>query len=264
MIKKLIYALRFMTILPLPWKENEDLTQVSRSSGMFPMVGLIIGTILALTGRFTINILSSEVRAFLQMLLWVFLTGGLHLDGLSDSFDGIGSRRDRERMLEIMKDSSIGAFGALSLILQLMLKFVFIKELNNFSPYLIIISPLTGRWGQLIAIYFYPSARKEGMGIFFKQHIRRNELIFALGTTIVIYMLIMPASFLSVLLGHSLIIVLISTGISRMLKGLTGDVYGLVCELGESVTLILTVLYMSLFPATQTLKGLDNFIHLFF
>ncbi|OQY35039.1 MAG: adenosylcobinamide-GDP ribazoletransferase [Spirochaetaceae bacterium 4572_59] len=264
MIKKLIYALRFMTILPLPWKENEDLVQVSRSSGMFPIVGLIIGTLLALTGRLIMDIFSGDVRAFLQMILWVFLTGGLHLDGLSDTFDGIGSRQKRERMLEIMKDSNIGAFGALSLILQLLLKYIFIKELNNISPWLIIIPPVTGRWGQLIAIYFYPSARKEGMGIFFRQHIRKNELIFALGTTILIYLLIMPLAFLSVLLGHGLIIILISTGISKMLKGLTGDVYGLVCELGESATLILTVLYASLFSTAQPLEGMNYLIHLFF
>ena len=270
-MKKLIYALRFMTILPIPWSEKEDLIQVSRSSGMFPLVGLLIGLLLGGTFSLFRNLLSLEAIAFLQTLIWVFITGGLHLDGLSDTFDGIGSGRERERMLEIMKDSSIGAFGALSLILQILLKFVFIREINTLAPWLILLAPVCGRWGQLIAIYYYPSARKNGMGIFFRDHIRPNEVIFGLVCTILIFLSLLPWHALFILAAHSLTIILVSSGISNKLNGLTGDVYGLVCETGESAALILTVLYLSLITTMRIglggfplFEGLNKLIHLFF
>ena len=263
-MKKLIYALRFMTVLPIPWRENEDLVQVSRSSGMFPLVGLIIGLLLGLSHLLFYRVLSAAPLAFIQTVLWIGLTGGLHLDGLADTFDGIGSGRERDRMLEIMKDSSIGAFGALALVLQILFKFIFIRELNELSPWLIIIPPLSGRWGQLIAIYCFPSARPDGMGHFFRDHIRINEVILGIICTILIYLLLMPVSSLLILLAHSSFILGISAAISKKLKGLTGDVYGLVCETGESVTLLFLLLYLKGVPGFSTAKVLNQLIHLFF
>ena len=262
-MKKIIYALRFMTILPLPWRKNEDLVQVSRSSGMFPLVGLVIGIALAVLGKFSPMILSPDITAFLQTLFWIFLTGGLHLDGLSDTFDGLGSGRERERMLEIMKDSSIGAFGALSLILQILFKFLFIREINAVSPWLVLLPPITGRWGQLIGIYFYPSARKNGMGIFFKDHIRLREVFIGLGTTLIVLGFTLPFS-VFILLIHSLLIVFIAKGVTKKLGGLTGDVYGLICETGESITLLLLVFYISLFPGSLPFQAMNNLIHSLF
>jgi len=245
MIRKLVYALRFMTILPIPWRENEDLVQVSRSSSMFPLVGLFIGALLWLTGQAGSYFFSESATAFLQTTMWVLLTGGLHLDGLSDTFDGLGCRRDREKTLEVMKDSRLGAFGALSLILQVGLKFVFIQELNRLGPLLILIPPVTGRWGQLISIYSFPSARKDGMGRFFREHIRHLEVFFGLICTVVICLWLMSWTGLVLLILHGVFVYLISLAISRKLGGLTGDVYGLVCETGESVTLILLPVLLS-------------------
>ena len=262
-MRKLIYALRFMTILPIPWKENEDLVKVSRSSGVFPLVGFIIGLLLAGTG-FLFQSLPSTVIAVTQTLLWIFLTGGLHLDGLSDTFDGIGSRQDRDKTLEIMKDSNIGAFGAIALISQILLKYVLISELNNISYWLIIIPPVTGRWGQLISIYYYRSARDSGMGKFFKDYIRKYELIQGLLITVVSYCLILPIPGILLLPVHAVLIFGISTGISRKLGGLTGDVYGLICETGESATLLLLMAFFTLWSGAINSEVLNKLIHLFF
>ncbi len=263
-MRKLIYALRFMTILPIPWKEDEDLVQVSRSSGYFPIVGLIIGVLLGFTGFLSSKVLSSSVTALLQTVLWVFLTGGLHLDGLSDTFDGIGSNRDRERMLEIMKDSSIGAFGAIALILQLLFKYVLIKELNAFSPWLIIIPPVTARWGQIISIFFFQSARPDGMGKFFKDYIRFYELLFAIISTVCIYVLLLPVTSLGILVIHGFSVLLISGNLSKKLGGLTGDVYGLICETGETLTLFLLLVFYSFKTQPAYSQILNKLVHLLF
>ncbi len=262
-MKKLIYALRFMTILPIPWKENEDLVKVSRSSGVFPLVGFIIGFLLAATGLLFRHLLPLPVIAVTQTLLWIFLTGGLHLDGLSDTFDGIGSRQGREKTLEIMKDSNIGAFGALALISQILFKYILISEINKIAFWLIIIPPVTGRWGQLISIYYYNSARDSGMGKFFRDYIRKYELILGLLITVAVYCLLLPLSGLLILPIHALLIVVISSGVSRKLGGLTGDVYGLICETGESATLLLLLLYYSIIGSPVYSEVLNQLIHLF-
>ena len=247
MIKKLFYALRFMTSLPLPWSENEDLEQVSRSSGLFPFVGLIIGGFLYGTGVLGSFFFSPLAVGFLQTLFWVLLTGGLHLDGLADTVDGLGSRRDRERMLEIMKDGSVGPFGALALILQILLKTVFCAELNADFPLLLILVPVTARWGQLIAIRFFPPARKEGMGIFFQQYMTRNEIIIGFITTLLCFIIFGQLLLMvPLLLLHALYVLISSRIITGKLGGLTGDVYGFICETGEAVLLITTIPLLSL------------------
>jgi adenosylcobinamide-GDP ribazoletransferase len=242
MIAKLFYALRFMTSLPIPWKENEDMVQVSRSSGMFPLVGLVIGFLL-----FAVQILSSMIftewtTALMQTVFWVLITGGLHLDGLSDTFDGLGSRQERERMLEIMKDSQIGAFGALSLIIQLMLKTAFCYELNLLSPSLILLVPVTARWGQLIVIRSFKPARKDGMGRFFQEHMRNQEMMLGLLTVFAVFILSGNTLMLPLLLIHGVLVYLLGLTISNKLGGLTGDVYGFICETGEDITLVLVLI----------------------
>ncbi len=241
MIRKLFYALRFMTALPLPWKENEDLTQVSRSSGMFPLVGLLIAFLLYAVYRLGSLLFSPLTTAFLETLAWVVITGGLHLDGLSDTFDGLGSRQNRERTLEIMKDSNTGVFGVLSLILQVLAKICLLYELNLLDPLLILLVPVTARWGQLISIRFYPSARKDGMGRFFREHMRNRELVTGFATTAAVYILSGYPMLIIILIFHGLYTVAASSRISRKLGGLTGDVYGFICETGETAVLLLII-----------------------
>lgn len=242
MIAKLLYALRFMTSLPIPWKENEDMVQVSRSSGMFPLVGLVIGFLLLGVQFLSSLIFTQWTTALMQTIFWVLITGGLHLDGLSDTFDGLGSRQERERILEIMKDSQIGAFGALSLIVQLMLKTALCYELNLLSPSLILLVPVSARWGQLIVIRFFKPARKDGMGRFFQEHMRNQEMILGLLTVFAVFVLSGNTLMLPLLLIHGLIVYMLGHNISKKLGGLTGDVYGLICEAGEDITIVLVLI----------------------
>lgn len=250
MIKKLIYALRFMTSLPLPWKENEDLVQVSRASGMFPLVGFIIGLQLLAIQYLSTLIFSDWTTALLQTIAWVIITGGLHLDGLSDTIDGLGSRQTTERILEIMKDSHVGAFGALALVIQILLKTALCYELNLIDPSLILLVPLTARWGQLISIRFFKSARKDGMGRFFQEHMRIRELLFGFSTVLLAYIITGNALMLPLLLFHGTITFINSHYISRKLNGLTGDIYGFICETGEDLTFILILILSALFRST--------------
>lgn len=245
-MKKILYAFRFLTILPIPWKQDEDLTKVARSMIYFPLVGLVIGFVLVLVEFLLKTRISPLTNSTIITFLWIFITGGLHLDGLSDLADGLGGR-DREHRLEIMKDSRIGAFGALSLILLIILKIVFIRELllNKNSSIIVLpllLAPVWARNMQLISIKFFRSARKDGMGSFFKNEMRNREWLIPLiiSTALTIYLSSFYA--LILLLPFVLIMVLFALSISKKLEGLTGDCYGAICELSEVLFLFIFLL----------------------
>ncbi|MGL1891320.1 MAG: adenosylcobinamide-GDP ribazoletransferase [Spirochaetaceae bacterium] len=241
-MKRLLYAFRFLTILPIPWKQDEDLNKVAGSIIYFPFVGLSIGIILSSIIYILNPLISPLATASISVLLWILFTGGLHLDGLSDLFDGFGGG-NREDRLRIMKDSNIGAFGALSLILLIILKIIFVRELiiTDSSKLLfpLILAPTWGRLMQLIVIRFFKSARPDGMGNFFKKSIKEwywiTPLVLTLGLTIY---LLSPLSILFIL-PLILILILFSISVSKKLEGLTGDCYGAICEITELLFIVL-------------------------
>jgi adenosylcobinamide-GDP ribazoletransferase len=121
-------ALRTLTILPVPGRENGDF---SSSLPWFPVVGLILGTAAALFGHVWFHVAGGWSSGGSALLLTgtVFLTRGLHLDGLADWADALGGRPDREIRLAIMKDPGLGTFGATALIADLLLKWVALERI---------------------------------------------------------------------------------------------------------------------------------------
>src|SRR6266545_54112 len=115
-------ALRFLTILPIPGLPETSERSVARAIPLFPLAGAIVGALLAALGLASGTLWDDWVRAVVVVVGWGIVTAGLHLDGLSDTFDAVMSWRPRERKLEIMKDSRIGAMGAMALIAVLALK----------------------------------------------------------------------------------------------------------------------------------------------
>lgn len=245
-MKKILYAFRFLTILPIPWKQDEDLTKVARSMIYFPLVGLIIGIFLVLIEYLLSFRISPLTNSSIITFLWIFITGGLHLDGLSDLADGLGGR-DREHRLEIMKDSRIGAFGAISLIMLIILKIVFVRELiikGNSTTILVplLLAPVWARNMQLISIRAFKSARKDGMGSFFKNEMREREWLIPLILSTALTIYLRSYFVLILLIPFVLIIVLFAKSISKKLEGLTGDCYGAICELSEVLFLFIFLL----------------------
>ncbi|MDC7224936.1 MAG: adenosylcobinamide-GDP ribazoletransferase [Spirochaetales bacterium] len=249
-MRKILYALRFLTILPIPYKQDEDIVQVARSLALFPLIGLLIGAILWGTARGGMLMFSPLTTGFLLMAVSLILTGGLHLDGLSDLADGLGGGRTRESRLEIMKDSRIGAFGALTLIVFLLMKGLFFFEFLSNSGgdkfLLLLLPPLWARGFVVLIIKTFPPARPEGLGDFVRKNARLRHVLFALSLTVaatggICYFcgLIYPALLLLILIPIMLIPAAI---ISRNLGGLTGDCYGALiegCELAGIFFLIL-------------------------
>src|SRR5712691_5303895 len=123
----LVLAIRYLTILPVPSRDATD-RGLGRAAAWFPVVGLGLGLLLVGVDRVTARLFPPLLSALLTVTVWKLVTGGLHLDGLADCLDGLMGR-DREHRLTIMRDSRIGTFGAVGLILFLMLEIVALTDL---------------------------------------------------------------------------------------------------------------------------------------
>jgi len=267
-------AFQFLTRLPVPVKLDYNEALFRRSVIFYPLVGAVLGLLLGLAGMLLQGCLPSAgwtglgsgVTAALLLLLWVGLTGALHLDGLMDTADGVLSHRPREQMLEIMKDSRVGAMGVVACVLLLLLKWTLLQQwltLPNYSLlYLLPLALVWSRWFMVIAIACWPYARQEqsgrGMGSFFRglgiKHILLLTLLALLLSAALIRLSGVSGSTSAFLPGGLLIVGAamltafaaggsLSMYLHRKLGGLTGDTYGAVNETLE--TALLLVLYVA-------------------
>ncbi|TCP55786.1 cobalamin-5'-phosphate synthase [Tumebacillus sp. BK434] len=224
------HALAFLTRFPVP--KQLEAGAWPHSPPMYPLAGAVLGSVLALAAFLLQDHLPSMVLAMLLVTVWVYLTGGLHLDGLMDTADGFGSQRPRERVLEIMKDSRVGAMGVLAAVLLLGNKAVLLAHLQGSDLWLgIFTAVILGRTAMLFALYAFPYARAEGLA----QTLRTRPRWYRLWPLL----LAVPGL---ILLHWTLLFPLLAGGMliaaaKNKLGGLTGDIYGALCELVEVTVL---------------------------
>lgn len=237
MLHDLRAALTFLTILPVGYPEGR---KPGYAYGWFPLVGLLIGLVLVAVASIPASV---EVRALLVLLTWVVLTGGLHLDGLADSCDGLLATTTPERRLEIMKDPRAGSWAVVGVVLLLLGKWVLIREASMTALF---IAPIAGRWVMTLAAWAYPYARSTGLGAWFKDGLGWPQIVLATLTTAGAIIL---AAALDVRVGLILpvaLLMLFGLGrwmASRLGGGLTGDCYGALCEITEWACLLGMVLW---------------------
>ena len=169
-MKYLQIAFNLLTTLPVRAHDDWQPGDSGRAAGWYPLVGLIIGLLVAAVWTVSSWVFPPLVCAGLTLAAWILLTGGLHLDGLADCCDGLFHASNPERRLQIMKDPHLGAFGAMGLVLTLLLKFAALASLPSERTILaILLSASLGRWIILLA---GDSAtcppRWNGRGLFFR------------------------------------------------------------------------------------------------
>ncbi len=235
-------ALRFLTLLPVPGLPPTSERAMVAAIPWFPLAGAVIGLLLLPWGVLAGWAWDDGVRAALLVVIWGVITSGLHLDGLSDTFDAVMSWRSRERKLEIMKDSRIGAMGALAIVAVLLLKFAFLSAAGDAWWQAVLLAPVLGRWADIYGIFWFPAAREGGLGRSFHAEVRRQDFFFATAVSLVLAGIC--AGWLGLLAG---LVVwgsahLLARWWTRDLGGLTGDTYGALCEIGEVVVLAVIAL----------------------
>ncbi|NLI12680.1 MAG: adenosylcobinamide-GDP ribazoletransferase [Peptococcaceae bacterium] len=235
-----MFALIHLTRLPLPAvKFNE--VYCGRATAFFPAAGLILGLILAALVWAAGWLVPAPVEASLLVVGMVVLTGGIHLDGFMDSIDGLFSGRPRERKLEIMRDSRVGAFGVIGVVCLLLLKYsLFLGMPHQFLWKVLLVVPAVSRWCMCCAVIAFPYVRREGLGRIYKLHSGMKQLLMATVITAAVagFALGLYGIWLTALGG--VVTYLAGCRITKELGGLTGDIYGFINELLE-VILLFTV-----------------------
>lgn len=255
-------AFQFLSRFPVKSDPGFSPELLRRSVLFYPVVGAAIGLCVAAGAALTGWMLPARPAAVITLILWVGLTGGLHLDGWMDSADGLLSYRPRERILEIMKDSRVGAMGVLACVLLLLLKASLVAALIEGYAYyelpLLLLPAIWSRWYMVRAMVHYPIARgNEGLAASFAglapSQERRALAIaallslaaaaapLALGAGLDAWPLHLAAALLLPAAAWASGTVA-ARRISSRLGGLTGDVYGALNELLEAVLLLVLVL----------------------
>ncbi|MDR3574536.1 MAG: adenosylcobinamide-GDP ribazoletransferase [Anaerolineaceae bacterium] len=236
-MKSLKLAFAFMTILPVRLKEELSPGDLGKASVWYPLIGVFIGGLVWLAKYGLQQIFTPLLAAVLSVVFWVFLSGGLHLDGLADCFDGMLNSSLPERRLEIMKDPRLGTFGGIGLILALLIKVAAVYSLGPANDWIAILTAAAlGRWMILLAGK-QPLARPGGMGANFALGLTKASFAWAVILPLVLVILGGWRGLLAAGLAH-----LAALGIFRLarsrLGGVTGDVYGLLVEVTELVVLL--------------------------
>ena len=243
---ELVAAVRFLSVLPLPEypRHFDDATVPQRvGSGYYPVVGLLLGLLLSLLVVVAGPHLPTLALAALLVVGLVLLTGGLHLDGLIDACDGLFGGATRERKLEIMRDSRVGSFGVLGAACVLLLKWSFLASLG--SAHLIqalLITLPCARWTMVVALRAFPSARITGLGAAFRQAVTPGSLLQAGIAAMVIALLAGGLVGAVAWIVATLLALALGAWVTRILGGLTGDIYGAIAEITEVILLLLLVL----------------------
>ena len=235
--RRLAAAISFLTIFPVAMKGVRS-EELGRSMAFFPLVGLLLGTLLWSCAFSFGAAFPGAVSALFVLAVLIVVTRGLHLDGLADTLDGLGAGRDKKDILRIMRDSHVGTFGVIGLVLSLMAKYLLISELIEArSSLCLLLFPALGRWSMVYVINFFPYVREEGTATVFANYVRSRDFWWATGIALLSSILIHGWAGLGTMvlvwvfthaLGHFFV---------GRIGGITGDVVGASGEFAEILSL---------------------------
>ena len=240
-MKGFLSLVQFMTRIPTPKVEYKP-KEMGKAMKFFPIVGMVIGVILYYSYLFLDKRFDSpEVIVILLILIEIILTGGLHLDGLADTFDGIFSYRSKRRMLEIMKDSRIGSNGALSLIIFFALKGTLMKEVlvDDSTPYVLLVMPVISRFISVLNCGVAKYARPSGMGKGLVDETTINGVIISFIITAIYSYFFIGMIGITSLIIISLLGIYFAKLMERKIGGITGDTLGAVVEISTVLVLLI-------------------------
>ena len=226
-MKSFFLALSFFTRIPF-FKAEFDENNFAKAVKWSPIVGLIIGAIL-FSVSWVLQDFDKIVVNIIIVAAYIVITGGLHLDGLSDTCDGIFSGREKDRILEIMRDSRVGAYGVISITLWIASMLI----LLNFLPReVLIIFPVIGKGAPIISAYFADYVRTQGLGKIFAANCKKTEIAIAIIIPLATSLILGIVGLVSAMIA--LMSVYVATRyFKKIIGGITGDTMGCVCELSQ-------------------------------
>ena len=240
-MKSLAAALSFLTRLPLGWLIGRlvsfDASDVARSAGWFPAVGLLLGTVGVGVADLLRGHLPPLLVAAILVVLDALLTGALHFDGLADTADGFGGGKDRDDVLRIMRDHAIGSYGGAALALLVAFKVAAYSALLGREVWIpaILLTPAVGRWSILLLTAALPYARQTASVV---RDIGKSALVW--GTLTLALALGASRLWRAGAAAGAAVVVSVCFGLycRRRIGGITGDTLGANLQICECAALL--------------------------
>ena len=237
-VKQIVWLIQFLTTIPLRTTISMEPEDYGRSLAYAPLIGLLLGGILAGCLYLLRLLFPALISSLFLWVIYIFLTGGLHLDGLGDTADGLFSHRSKERILEIMKDSRVGTNAVLALILVILSYIFLVMQIPTKFLGIIVFMPVIGRMALPLGAGLEKYARREGLGLHFINFCGSKEILIGLSITAILSVLILGIKGILILWIVGIILFLMIKFFAAKIEGITGDILGAVCELAQLVYLI--------------------------
>jgi adenosylcobinamide-GDP ribazoletransferase len=227
-------ALRFFTRLPVPGQLGQDGVALEKAIRYYPVVGMIIGAVAAVAFALTSCFWPKTLAVLAAMVAAIYVTGAIHEDGWSDMVDGFGGGWTKERILDIMRDSCVGSFGATALVVMLLARFFALVEIDlRLVPIALIAGHALSRLCATCVLSALDYARSDGKAKAFSNRLGRGELLLATVTGLLPLLLFSPQQALLGLLLAVLSTLWLARMFKRQIGGYTGDCIGAVQQLAE-------------------------------
>lgn len=260
-----LFALQFLTIIPVRIKADFSEEEIPRSMVFFPAVGAVQGCLAAGVAFLAIQMFTPEITGALVVLALILSNGGFHLDGLADTFDALavkssGEREaDRAKRLDVMKDSATGPIGVAAITLVLLLKCLLVSDIiagtDSATRYaFLFLFPVFTKWAMVPAAYHGAEARIDGLGRLFIEKIQRRDLVYSAVITLLLSLvaigILSPTSAAGVAFLFLLFAVLYIFSCAAVkfcgmrFGGITGDSLGAISEIAEIIFLMMASIWL--------------------
>lgn len=240
-MRAFLIALQFLTRLPVRLRSPPSESELGRSLLFYPLVGLLIGGLLALLATaLSLGHIHDLLAAALVLAAWTLVTGGLHLDGLADSADAwIGGHGERERTLSIMKDPRCGPMAVTTLVVILLLKFAALAALSaDGASWSILLAALLSRTALPLLFLTTPYVRPGGLGSALSAHLPRKTAAATVALTCIAVLAGFDwAGGLAIATALAMYLLLRRTMLATI-GGTTGDTAGALVEMVETGVLV--------------------------
>ena len=238
-----VIALEFLTILRITRPRIYENSLFAGSVSCYPIIGLGIGALLWVAANLLEQIVQPEINSAILLIFLTLLSGGLHLDGLADTADGLASQGTKADKLGIMSIGNTGPAGAVALVLTLLLQWVVLSEILAMSDQLsrsaLIITPMLARWSVIPMIGLFPPARLSGLGNSIQQSLITIPMATGTITAIIASVFLLGALGILLIFVTGVTSITIAWLASKQLEGTTGDILGAGIELSQTTILLI-------------------------
>lgn len=235
-----LLMIQFLTRIPVNISLPCEKDNFRKASIFFPVIGLVVGGIQWVVYKLLVNIIPIDAVIIIILIVGVIVTGAIHIDGLGDTCDGFFAFKGSDRIIEIMKDSRIGTYACIAMVMDLLLKYTLFSFIVPKFSVAIIAVPMISRCSVLFLGFKGKTAKSTGTGNFFIGNVGITQFIIGLVITLGVLALLMTPRYIVILLIAALVLSLIfNLFCEKRIGGLTGDTLGANNELVEILTLIL-------------------------